>query len=163
MLKWCGKRAKSQRKKERQKGGSENISKCSTLSDGPVEQRYESTGRLTPHPCRPSLQPPHGVVCVCVCGGAVSRSGRPLHLSFPSAWALQSPQTQSHHPVRNYWRQKETRVMLCKHALARISYYERDNTANSLCFKLYEVGVHRDICFWHSCGGHRLEKKLGKL
>lgn len=76
MLKWCEKksqerkkgRKKAQRKKEKERKKAQKISVSAPLYQmGPVEQRYESTGRLTPHPCRPSLQPPHGVSCVCVC------------------------------------------------------------------------------------------------
>lgn len=126
MLKWCEREPKDkERVKERKKGGSENISKCSTLSDGPSGAEVWEYWQVDTPPLLRGYNL-HTVSCACVCEGAVSRSDRPLRLSFPSALALQSPQTQSRHPVRNYWRQKETRVMLHKQAKAWVSYCEGD-------------------------------------
>lgn len=96
---WKGRKRKENERKEKMK--EKEISVIAPLHQMcPAEHRNESTGRLTPQTLFHFLFMV-SCVCVCVCRG-VSRSDHPLHLSFPSAWASRSPQTQNRHLVRYY-------------------------------------------------------------
>lgn len=103
------------------------------------------------------LQPPHRVVCVCVKGPLAE-----VIVLFIFHSLQPEPCKVLKHKIIILWEiteDKKKQELCYTNKQTRMSFilWTR-HTADSLCFELYEVGVHRDICLWHSCGGQGLEK-----